>query len=463
MNLSILTPEIFLLAWSLLVLALNGFTKTKPHILKLSILGLVVTAILSFYSPKGEFLKQAFLADDFSLIFKIIFLVSAIFTLLSWNEKNLGQTAFLLLLSTLACMLLASTAEALTFLAGWSFLVVCLYFLISKYASLISWHFLILQMTSILIFLLGVSLIFGITGATSFSEIKVSLLLGFFQGGPPGLVLVLALILILVSLSIQLSVFPFHTGWVLLYEELPTPLVAFFNISLKLAFAAFLFRFFFRSFLIYHPQWIKVLSFLAGISLLYGALKIFKETDLKKFLANFAIFQTGLILIGLVTGTQASLEGSLFYIWAYFFGNWGIYTWLIVAEKNNNPDWGLRGLFKKSKILALTLTILFFSLAGLPLTGGFWGRVYLFESGWSNRRFILVTVGLMTSILMIIYLWGKLREIFTSSTDSADHSLSVPLNLKIILFICSLGSLFLGVHPQLLKAWALEAAKVFPF
>ncbi len=463
MILSILTPEIVLLAWSFLILALNGFTKTKPHIAKLSILGLVVTAIVSFYSPKGEFLKQVILADDFSLIFKILFLVSGIFALLSWKDKNFGQAPFLILLSTLVCMILASTAELLTFLACWTLLAVCLYFLISKYASQICWQFLILQLTSILIFILGASLIFGITGATSFSEIKVSLLLGFFKGGPAGVVLVLALILILASLSIQLGVFPFHTGWARLHYELPTPVVAFLNISVKLAFVAFLFRFFLRSFLIYHPQWIKTLSFLAGISLLYGAFKVFKETDFKKFLANFAIFQTGLILIGLVTGAQASIEASIFYIGAYFFSNWGCFAWLLAAGKNNDSDWGLKGIFKNSKILAFTLTILFFSLAGLPFTGGFWGRVYLFESGWSNRRFILVTVGMMTSILAAIFLWGKIRKIFTSGPDSVNRPLPILLSLKLILFICSLGSLLLGVYPQLFKAWALQAAKVFPF
>ncbi|OGC75963.1 MAG: hypothetical protein A2145_00440, partial [candidate division Zixibacteria bacterium RBG_16_40_9] len=416
MKLSILTPEIFLLTWSGLVLVLNYFVKTKAYIVKLSISGLAITAIILFFSPKGELFRQAFLADDFSLIFKIIFLVSAIFTLLSWNQKNTVQAAFLLLLSSLVCMLLVSTAEILTFLAAWCLLAVCLYFLIYRYSSQISWQYLILQMTTILIFVLGASLIFGITGATSFSDIKISLVLGFFQGGTPGLVLVLAIILILVSLSIQLSVFPFHTSWVRLFQELPTPLVAFFNISIKLAFLAFLMRFFIRSFLIYHPQWIKVLSFLAATSLLYGALKIFKETDFKKILTNFTIFQTGLILIGIVSGTQASIEASIFYIWAYFFSNWGIYTWLLVAEKNHYTDWGLSGIFKKSKILAVVLTVLLFSLAGLPFTGGFWGRAYLFESAWSFRRFTLVTVGVITSILAIIYLWRQIKKIFTTSS-----------------------------------------------
>lgn len=459
----ILTPEIFLLVWSFLVLVLNLFAKTRAHLLKLSLWGLIVSAVLLFYSPPHEILKRVLLSDDFSLIFKIILLASAAFTLWVWNQKNLGQSVFLLLLATVVGMLLVSTAEVLTFLASWGLLLICFYFLIHKYSPQASGEFLILQMTTLLIFLLGASLIFGITGATSFSDIKVSLLLGFFQGGPPGLVLVLALILILVSLSIQLAVFPFHSGWVRLFQELPTPLVAFFNISVKLAFVAFLFRFFLRSFLIYHPQWIKVLSFLAALSLLYGSLKIFKETDFKKVLNNFTIFQTGLILIGLVTGIQASLEASLFYIWAYFFSNWGIYAWLMVVEKNHSTDWGLSGIFKKSKILALTLTVLLFSWAGLPFTGGFWGRAYLFEAGWSNHRFILVTVGLMTSILAIFYLWGKIRKIFTSSSTSVNHLLSVPLSLKIILFICSLGSLFLGVYPHLFKAWALQAAKVFSF
>ncbi len=446
-----------------MVLVLNLFAKTRAHLLKLSILGLVLTAILLFYSPPGELLKQVFLADDLSLIFKIILLGSAVFTLSVWNQKNLGRSAFLLLLATGAGMLLVSTAEVLTFLASWCLLLICLYFLIHQYSPQASGEFLILQMTSILIFVLGVSLIFGITGATGFSQIKVSLLVGFFQGGSPGPVLVLALILILVSLSIQLSVFPFHTGWVRVFGELPTPLVAFFNISIKLAFLAFSMRFFIRSFLIYHPQWVKILSFLAAISLLYGSLKIFKETDFKKVLNNFSIFQTGLILIGIVSGTQASIEASIFYIWAYFFSNWGIYAWLLAAGKNNDSDWGLKGIFKNSKILAFTLTILFFSLAGLPFTGGFWGRVYLFESGWSNRRFILVTVGMITSILAIFYLWGKIKKIFAGGTHSADQPLLLPLSLKIILFICSVGSLLLGIYPKLFQAWALQAAKVFPF
>ena len=389
-------------------------------------------------------------------------MASGIFTLLSskFSENSLNPT--LVLISTLTCMLMASAGEVLTFLACWCLIVVCLYFLISKYSSQLSFQYLILQLVSILIFVLGAALIFGITGASSLSEIKVSLVLGFFQGGPPGVILVLALVLILVSLSIQLSVFPFHTGWVKLYREIPTPLTAFFSISVKLAFVAFLLRFFIRSFLIYHPQWIKILSFLAGMSLLYGALKIFKETEFKKTLNSLAIFQIGLILMGIVAATEQSLQASIFFIWAYFFANWGIYAWLVAAEKNKWENLGLPGIFRKSKIWAVTLTVLIFSLAGLPFTAGFWGRVYLLESGWFFRRFTLTIVGVITSVLAIIYFWSWIKKIFTVSA-SANSQVEVPMNLKIILFICFLGSLFLGVYPQVFNSWALQAVKVFPF
>lgn len=462
MKLSILAPEIFLLAWAFLVALLNLFHKNKGSIVNFSILGLIISGGLLYFSPSGTLFNQAFISDKFGLIFKIIFLASGIFTLLSskFSENSLNLT--LVLISTLTCMLMASTGEVLTFLACWCLIVVCLYFLIFKYSSRLSFQYLILQLVTVLIFILGATLIFGITGASSLSEIKVSLVLGFFQGGPPGVALVLALVLILVSLSIQLSVFPFHTGWVKLYQEIPTPLTAFFNISVKLAFLAFLLRFFIRSFLIYQPHWIKILSFLAGISLLYGAVKFFKETDFKKTLNCLAIFQTGLILMGLVSGTEQSLEASIFFIWAYFFSNWGIYAWLVLAEKNKWEELGLSGIFKKSKIWAVALTVLFFSLAGLPFTAGFWGRAYLFESGWSVRRFTLVTIAVLTSVLAIIFFWSWIKKIFTSSASANSH-LEVPLNLKIILFICFLGSLFLGVYPQLFKAWALQAAKVFAF
>lgn len=425
-------------------------------------MGLVVAGALLYFSPPGTLFNQAFISDKFSLIFKMIFLASGIFTLLSSKFSERNPSPFLILIATGACMVMASAGELLTFLACWSLLTVCLYFLFSQSSAELSFQFLILQLVSILIFILGAALIFGMTGASSLSEIKVSLVLGFFQGGPPGVVLVLALVLILVSLSIQLSVFPFHTGWVKLYQEIPTPLTAFFNISVKLAFLAFLVRFFIRSFLIYQPQWIKILSFLAGISLLFGALRIFKETEFKRTLNSLAIFQIGLILMGIVAGTEQSLQASIFFLWAYFFSNWGIYAWLVLAEKNKWENLGLLGIFKKSKIWTVTLTVLFFSLAGLPFTAGFWGRVYLLESGWSFRRFTLTIVGVITSLLAIIYFWSWIKKIFTSSAYANSHP-EVPWNLKIILFICFLGSLFLGVYPQVFNSWALQAVKVFPF
>lgn len=462
MKLSILTPEIFLLAWSFLVAFLNLFHKNKTALINFSILGLVITGALLYFSPDGMLFNQAFISDKFSQIFKIIFLTSGIFTLLSSKFADRNPSPTLILLATGACLVMASAGELLTFLASWSLLAVCLYSLVSQNSNGLSFQFLVLQLVSMLIFILGAALVFGITGASSLAEIKVSLVLGFFQGGPPGVILVLALVLILVSLSIQLSVFPFHTGWVKLYQEIPTPLTAFFNISVKLAFVAFLLRFFIRAFLIYQPQWIKILSFLAGISLLYGALRIFKETEFKKTLNSLAIFQVGLILIGIVVATEQSLQASIFFIWAYFFSNLGMYAWLILAEKNKWEGLGLSGIFKKSKIRAVTLTVLFFSLAGLPFTAGFWGRVYLLESGWSFRRFTLTIVAVISSILVIIYFWRWIKKIFAGS-DSVNSQVEVPLNLKLILFICFLGSLFLGVYPNLFKAWALQAVKVFPF
>ena len=445
-----------------MVTLLNLFHKNKTALINFSIAGLVVAGALLYFSPSGTLFNQAFISDKFSQIFKIIFAASGIFTLLSFKLTDRNPSPTLILLATGACLVMASAGELLTFLACWSLLAVCLYFLVSQSSAELSFQFLVLQLVSMLIFILGAALIFGITGASSLAEIKVSLVLGFFQGGPPGVILVLALVLILVSLSIQLSVFPFHTGWVKLYQEIPTPLTAFFNISVKLAFVAFLLRFFIRAFLIYQPQWIKVLSFLAGISLIYGALKIFKETEFKKTLNSLAIFQVGLILMGIVVATEQSLQASIFFIWAYFFSNWGMYAWLILAEKNKWEGLGLAGIFKKSKIRAVTLTVLFFSLAGLPFTAGFWGRVYVLESGWSFRRFTLSIVAVISSILVIIYFWSWIKKIYTSSA-SANSQMEVPLNLKLILFICFLGSLFLGVYPNLFKAWALQAVKVFPF
>lgn len=462
MKLSILTPEIFLLAWSALVGLLNLFYKNKASLINFSIWGLLVAGVLLYFSPAGMLFNQAFISDKFSQIFKIIFVASGIFTLMSskFTDRDPGST--LILLATGACMVMASAGELLTFIACWSLLTVCLYFMVSQNSKGDSFQFLVLQLVSILIFILGAALIFGMTDASSLSEIKVSLVLGFFQGGPPGLILVLALVLIIVSLSIQLSVFPFHTGWVKLYQEIPTPLTAFFNISVKLAFMAFLLRFFIRSFLIYQPHWIKIMSFLSGISLLFGAARIFKETEFKKILTFLAIFQIGLILIGIVAGTEQSLQSSIFFIWAYFFSSWGMYAWLVGSEKNKWESLGLKGIFKKSKIWGVTLTVLLFSLAGLPFTAGFWGRIYLLESGWSFRRFTLTIVAVISSILVIIYFWSWIKKIFTSSTP-VNSTISVPWSLKIILFICFLGSLFLGVYPNLFKAWALQAVKVFPF
>ena len=201
---------------------------------------------------------------------------------------------------------------------------------------------------------------------------------------------------------------------------------------------------------------------MAGISLLYGALRIFKETEFKRTLNSLAIFQVGLILIGIVVGVEQSLQASIFFIWAYFFSSWGIYAWLVLAEKNKREELSLAGIFRQSKIWAVTLTVLFFSFAGLPFTAGFWGRIYLLESGWSFRRFTLTTVAVIASIIVIIYFWSWIKKIFTAPA-SANSQVGVPLNLKIILFICFLGSLFLGVYPQVFNAWALQAVKVFPF
>jgi NAD(P)H-quinone oxidoreductase subunit 2 len=152
-------------------------------------------------------------------------------------------------------------------------------------------------------------------------------------------------------------------------------------------------------------QWRFVLTALAVLSMILGNVVALAQTSMKRLLAYSSIGQAGFVMIGLVVGTQAGYASMVFYLLVYLFMNLGAFACVILFSLKTGTDQisEYAGLYQKDPLLTLGLSICLLSLGGIPPLAGFFGKLYLFWAGWQAGAYILVLLGLVTSVISIYY------------------------------------------------------------
>ena len=138
------------------------------------------------------------------------------------------------------------------------------------------------------------------------------------------------------------------------------------------------------------------------------------QTSMKRMLAYSSIGQAGFVMIGIVSGTQDGLSAAVLYLAAYLFMNLGAFSCVILFSLRTGSDRILdySGLYQKDPLITLGLSLCLLSLGGLPPMLGFFGKIYLFFAGWANHQYLLVIVGLVTSVISIYYYISVIKMMF---------------------------------------------------
>jgi NADH-quinone oxidoreductase subunit N len=249
--------------------------------------------------------------------------------------------------------------------------------------------------------LYGASLVYGFTGSTQFDAIARAA-----TDSRENVGLVIGLVFLISGLAFKVSAAPFHMWTPDVYEGAPTPVTAFFAAAPKLAAMALFSRAMVTGFPEIIDQWRPIIAILAVASMLVGAFSAIVQTNIKRLMAYSSIGHMGFALIGLAVGTANGVGSVLIYMAIYIVMTVGAFACILLMRRRGGMTEAiddLAGLTKTNPGLALVLTVLLFSMAGVPPTAGFFGKFFVFEAAIKADLVWLAVVGAVTSVVSAYY------------------------------------------------------------
>ncbi|MGA1775285.1 MAG: NADH-quinone oxidoreductase subunit N, partial [Nitriliruptoraceae bacterium] len=218
----------------------------------------------------------------------------------------------------------------------------------------------------------------------------------------PAPVLAVALVLVAVGVGFKVALAPFHLWAPDVYQGAPTSITALMAAATKAAAFALLLRLALVALPALGATWAPALAVLAAASMLYGAVAALVQADLKRILAYSSVTHAGYAAIGVVARSTDGLGATMTYLLTYAVGSLAAFGVIIAVERRRRGEVTLatiRGLGRTSPLLAGILSLALLSLAGIPLTAGFVGKLEVFRAGVAAGWTWLVVVGVLSSVI----------------------------------------------------------------
>lgn len=457
-QLPLIFPEL-LVTLSVLMLLLIGVysgSRGSVTITGLAIAVLIATILLVVVFPqKGVFYQNALIIDDFSRYMKVVALVGALFALVmsvgfSRIQKfDVFEFPVLVLLVTLGMMVMISAGNMLSLYMGLELQSLGLYVLAAIHrenlkSSEAGLKYFVLGALSSGMLLYGISLLYGFTGQIGIKEIAIAL-----AGSPPQLGVIFAMVFVLAGLAFKISAVPFHMWTPDVYEGAPTPITAFFAGAPKIAAMALLIRVVVGAFAPSAgvdgamPAWQQILVFMGIASMALGAFAAIGQKNIKRLMAYSSISHMGYALVGLAAGTLLGVQGVILYLTIYLAMTIGAFAFILgmrTREGHVENIQDLSGLFSTNPFMAFVMTVQLFSLAGIPLMAGFFGKWYAFSAAVNAGLTPLAVVGMVASVVGAFYYLRLIKIMWFD--EPKDGFVALSGELKLVLWLSMLFVLF---------------------
>ncbi len=477
-------PEIFTAVAAMALLMLGVFQKNDGRqgvanarsIIYLSVvaLGLALILVVTVARPAATSFGSMFVTDPFSVFAKVLILIASGLSLILARDylerQNIARFEFgvLVLLATLGMMMMVSANDLISLYLGLELQSLSLYVMASfqredTRSTEAGLKYFVLGALASGMLLYGASLIYGTAGSTGF----VSLARQFAGtgGGEVSIQLIIGIVFVISGLAFKVSAVPFHMWTPDVYEGAPTPVAAFFSVAPKIAAIALFCRVMVGPFGDLVAQWQQVIVFLSIASMLLGAFAAIKQDNIKRLMAYSSIGHVGYALIGLAVGDAVGIGGVLIYMAIYLFMNVGTFACILCMRRNDRmveQISDLAGLSKSHPLLALTLTVFMFSMAGIPPLAGFFGKLYIFLPAIEAGLYGLAIIGVLSSVVAAFY---YLRIVKVMYFDDLEDALDRPVSRDLGAVILGTGlfvALFILYPDPILTAAQAAAASLFP-
>ena len=466
-------PELILTIGGILVMLTESFLKPRSSrfsvalLACLSALAAMGASVWQLHAPAGSAYWGAIYTDAYSSFFHVLIAAILLCSLLVSADyfrgrMHRGELYALMLFGATGMMLMTSASSLLLVFIGLEISSISTYILTgfrkdTATGPEAALKYFLLGSFATAFFLYGVALAFGATGTDNIYTIGSVLVLN------PSPLAVVSLALMLIGLGLKISAAPFHVWTPDVYEGAPSPVTGFMSTGPKAAAFAVLLKILLVAYPTLHPTWSVLLWILAAISMTVGNLGALLQNSVKRMLAYSSIAHAGYILVAFAAGSAEGVAAASFYLVSYAAMNIGAFAILSYAaryEERAASFSDFAGLARRSPFIAATFTLFLLSLIGIPFTGGFFGKFYVFTAALHSGLVWLTVIGLLNSGLAAFYYLRVIATMYMRSPDEGTALTLKPMSFgtATVLVFAAAATLFLGIVPSHVLDAAQSAA-----
>ncbi|MCB0046746.1 MAG: NADH-quinone oxidoreductase subunit N [Caldilineaceae bacterium] len=489
-------PELILLTGGLLILILDmvqshgtadsGISGRGFMLIAVLFLAVGSVAVILQFDAEQQLALSMIMVDKFSAFLKVVIYVGMTLVAIAgggyMNRRMVGHGEFwmLFMFVTIAMSFAVGAADLLMIFLTIEFLSITSYILVGFLRTDVRSteagvkYFLYGSVASS-VMLFGMSLLYGASGSLNLAEIAAA-----FAASPErSLVIVPATLMMLVGLGFKTSLAPFFQWTPDTYEGAPTPVTAYLSTASKAVGFAVMARVLVVGLGAFQASWVPILAGLSMLTMFAGNLMALRQPNVKRMLAYSSVAQAGYILLGLVAVVDSShgnfasltnngLNGVLIYLFAYLFTNIGAFMVIMLVEEatGSSDISAFEGLSQRAPGMAWGMFIFLLSLTGIPLTGGFMGKFYVFGATVQHQYYTLAVIAAINAGIAAFYYLNVVRAMFFTEAEQDEDGKALPLSgqgfapaTQLIVLVCVAVTLWLGVYPMSLINWASDASQ----
>jgi NADH-quinone oxidoreductase subunit N len=493
-SLQLIKPEIAISILLVVIVLFDLiFDKRKNLLPFISIIGLLITAYFvsqqfgmdTFAFKTGKLGKGLVAVDSFAAFFKMIVVLSSLFVILFSvtskeiisSEDRQGEYYTLIMGMILGMFLISSAADLILIYLSIELLSLCSYILAGflktvKRSSEASLKYVIYGSASSGIMLFGISILYGLTGTTNLYEMNTLLQ----SANVMGFTFIFAGVMVLGGIGFKISIAPFHFWTPDVYEGAPIAITAYLSVASKAAAFALLIRFikvtFFQStsadgswILLNIIDWQRLLIALAILTMTLGNFAALWQENIKRMLAYSSIAHAGYLLLAVAIFSNDGVIAVLLYFAIYLFMNLGaFFVVMLIANKIGSEELDdYKGMGSATGFLGVALSIFLLSLAGLPPTAGFIGKLYIFIALINADMIIVAFITLLNTVVAYYYYVRVLKNLYLVKTETSRENIKYSFGNAVVLLLLLVPVLVFGVYFTPIVNLAKNSAAILGF
>lgn len=460
-------PIVLLSIFGLLVLFL-GFQKSKNLLLPATLLVLVIALAANFVNwndVPSLYFKSMLFENKLTMSFSGIVLLSALLIVgltRGFIDDDSAQPAeyyAIMLFSLVGAIMMIGFENLIMLFLGVEILSVSMYVLtgsdkknLRSNEAALKYFLMGAFATGIMLF--GMALLYGATGSFNITALKSYVL----TNSTPSAMLYVGMLMLLIGMLFKVSAAPFHFWTPDVYDGAPTVFTAFMSTIVKTAGFAAIYRLLSGSFSGIYNFWWVTMAAITVLTLIAGNITAVYQNSFKRMMAYSSISHAGYLLLSLTALSTPSQSAIVFYSLAYSLATISAFGVLMIVAKEtgvrshevSESFEAFNGLGKKNPLLAFVLTVSMLSLAGIPLTAGFWGKFFIFSSVVERGITWLLIVAILMSAVGIYYYFKAIIAAYMR--DGEVGAIKIPPFYRLVLIVTTIVTIFFGLLPDLLKS-----------